>query len=250
MRLAELKEAAIRVLALCLKDAKLYYFRGPAVVMGVLLPFFMWLAFVAGRGSQPAACLPGLVALASFFASSAITPILMPWEARQRTLEMLLARPVTLRIMLAAAALASSAYGTLASLTPALLAALLGASPVDALLLAAGVALASICYSFMGLLFSAVPSDVPADAVMMSSAVKLPLAFVSGVFVPISRLPGYARPLSLASPLTYLADLVACAYGHPHLFSPLTDLTALLAFTAFFAASAAAANERTLEKRL
>ncbi|RLE90838.1 MAG: ABC transporter permease, partial [Thermoprotei archaeon] len=107
MRCKEIRQYLDRIWVLCLKDMKLYYFKGPTVVMGILMPLFIWLAFVIGRRFSFTESLPMLIALASFFTSSSITPIVMPWEARQKTLEMLLSRPVTINIILLGTALAS-----------------------------------------------------------------------------------------------------------------------------------------------
>ncbi len=239
-----------KVWVLCLKDMRLYYFKGPTVVMGILTPLFLWLAFAVGRGFSLAESLPALVTLASFFVSSSITPIVMPWEARQKSLEMLLSRPVTVRTVLLGTALASSLFGTFISSALVTVGLLLNVVPRDLILLLLGVAISSLCYSFMGLLFSAVPSDVPADAVMLSSAVRLPLIFVSGVFIPISSLPHYIKPIALISPLTYFSDLINYSYGRSSLFTPLIDVVVLSLLTIVFAASALAVNEATLVRRL
>jgi len=102
----------------------------------------------------------------------------------------------------------------------------------------------------MGLVFSAIPSDVPADAVMLSSAVRLPLIFVSGIFISVQSLPHYVKPLAFISPLTYFSDLIKNAYGYSSLLSPSIDVIALLLLTIIFAVSALAANKRTLMRRL
>ena len=239
-----------KVWVLCLKDMRLYYFKGPTVVMGILMPLFLWLAFVVGRGFSFAESLPALVTLASFFVSSSITPIVMPWEARQKSLEMLLSKPVTVYIVLLGTALASSLFGTFISSALVTVGLLLNVVPRDLILLLLGVVISSLCYSFMGLLFSAVPSDVPADAVMLSSAVRLPLIFVSGIFIPISSLPHYIKPIAFISPLTYFSDLINYSYGRSSLFTPLTDVVVLFLLTIVFAASALAINKATLVRRL
>jgi len=229
---------------------KLYYFKGPTVVMGIFMPLFIWLAFVVGKGFSFTKSLPVLIALSSFFTSSSITPIVMPWEARQKTLEMLLSRPVTIHVILFGTALASSLFGMFISFILVIMGLILGLVPHDLIPLALGVVISSLCYSFMGLLFSAVPSDVPADAVMLSSAVRLPLIFISDIFIPISDLPYYIRPLAFISPLTYFSDLIKCAYGYSSFLSPLIDITILSCLTVIFMILALVANKRTLMRRL
>ena len=169
MRYEDIKQHLERIWVLCLKDMKLYYFKGPTVVMGILMPLFIWLAFVVGRNFSFTKSLPILITLSSFFTSSSITPIIMPWEARQKTLEMLLSRPLTIHFILFSTALASSLFGIFISSFLVVIGIFMNVMPYDLALLALGITISSICYSFMGLLFSAIPSDIPADAVMLSS---------------------------------------------------------------------------------
>ncbi len=239
-----------RVMVLCVKDMKLYYFKGPTIVMGLLMPLFLWLAFMIGAKLSFTEGLLTLIAISAFFAASSITPIIMPWETRQKTLEMLLSRPVTISTILFGTALASTIFGIFISSVLIVIGLLFNAVPHNVVLLVLGIPIASLCYSFMGLLFSAIPSDVPADAVMLSTIIRLPLVFVSGVFIPIQRLPYCIRPLSYISPLTYFSDLVRYAYGCGSLLSPLVDLSMLLALLTVFMLLALATNKRTLMKRL
>jgi len=250
MRLEEIKQSLYRVWVLCLKDMKLYYFKGPTIVTGILMPLFVWLAFTVGRGFSFTEDLPALITLASFFVSSSITPIVMPWEARQKSLEMLLSKPVTVYTILLGTALASSLFGTFISFTLVTVGLLLNVVPCDLISLALGIAVSSLCHSFIGLVFSAIPSDVPADAVMLSSAVRLPLVFVSGIFVPIQSLPYYVKPIAFISPLTYFSDLIKKAYGRRSLLPQSIDVIALFLLTITFAVLALATNKRTLMRRL
>jgi len=250
MRYEDIKQHLERIWVLCLKDMKLYYFKGPTVVMGILMPLFIWLAFVVGRNFSFTKSLPILITLSSFFTSSSITPIIMPWEARQKTLEMLLSRPLTIYFILFSTALASSLFGIFISSLLVVIGVFINVIPYDLALLALGIIISSICYSFMGLLFSAIPSDIPADAVMLSSIIKLPLIFISGIFIPILDLPDYIRPLAFISPLTYFSDLINYSYGHDSLLNPLIDIAVLFFLTMIFMILALIANKRVLMKRL
>jgi len=239
-----------RIMVLCIKDMKLYYFKGPTIVMGLLMPLFLWLAFMIGAKLPFTRGLLSLIAISAFFTASSITPIVMPWETRQKTLEMMLSRPVTIYTILFGTALASTFFGIFISFILVTIGLLLNAIPHNIVLLTLGIPVASLCYSFMGLLFSAIPSDVPADAVLLSSIVRFPLIFISGIFIPIQKLPYYIRPLAYISPLTYFADLINYIYGYNSLLNPLADFTMLLILTITFLTLALIANKVTLIKRL
>lgn len=76
-----------RSLAIAEKNIKIYYFKGPVVIFGVLLPVFLLLAFYISRDASPDLLASGLMSLTLFFASSAVSPVTSPWEARMKTLE-------------------------------------------------------------------------------------------------------------------------------------------------------------------
>jgi ABC-2 type transport system permease protein len=68
----------------------------------------------------------------------------------------------------------------------------------------------------------------------MLNTVRLPLIFISGVFIPISSMPQIGQKIALVSPLTYGNDLIEFAYTGKSLFSPLLDIVVLLIFILIF----------------
>jgi len=250
MSFSNIRDTLNKIFTLCLKDAKLYYFKGPTIVMGVLMPMFLWLAFTIGAGYSLIKTLPMLITISAFFASSSITPVIMPWETRQKTLEMLLSKPVTIYTILLGTALASTLFGILISLSLVCVGLLFNLIPRNLSLLILGIIISSLCYSFMGLSFAAIPTDIPADTVFLSSAVRLPLVFISGIFTPIQKLPYYILPLAFVSPLTYLSDLMRNIYYGTSFLNPLLDLAVLSLLTLVFGILALIANKATLTKRL
>ena len=67
--------------------------------------------------------------------------------------------------------------------------------------LIAGTILAAFCFSSLGLVISAPPTDNPSNIMMLSTLIKFPLIFISGIFVPIGEM-GDWKFLSYISPLT------------------------------------------------
>jgi ABC-2 type transport system permease protein len=83
---------------------------------------------------------------------------------------------------------------------------------------------------------------------MLSNLVRLPLIFVSGVFVPISRMPVWGRWLAPLSPLSYSADLIRGGFGEARFFPMWLDVAALAAFAAAFFAVARCLHRRARAK--
>ena len=77
-------------------------------------------------------------------------------------------------------------------------------------------------------------SQAPAQVMMLSNIVRLPLMFVSGVFVPHAAMPDWGQWLAPLSPLSYAADLIRLGFGEPGNFGAGFDVVALAAFTLAF----------------
>jgi len=236
--------------AICCKDVKLYYAKGPIVVTGVLFPLFLWGAFYTGRDLELRDGLASLITLTIFFTSSSVTPIIAPWETRQRTLEMLLSRPVKVTTILIGDILASTIFGLVFTLPIVLYSIVLGVVLSNVLTATIMIIVTAIGFSSLGVLFSALPTDTPADVVLLSSAVKLPLIFVSGVLVSLTQLPAWALVIAAASPLTYPTDLLRQLYAGNAFFQPWIDIMMIIIFTIMFTAGALKLHEKTLSKRL
>jgi ABC-2 type transport system permease protein len=94
------------------------------------------------------------------------------------------------------------------------------------------------------------PTDVPATTMMLSSLVKFPLVFISGVFIPVEQLPQWGIAITSISPLTYFTDIVRQLFLNRGFYSLALDFLVLIAFTAAFAFTAIKLHERTIVKRL
>lgn len=78
------------------------------------------------------------------------------------------------------------------------------------------------------------PTEAPGNVMTFLNFVRLPLLFLSGIFVPLAEMPGWARGLAAISPLTYGNDLLRRSLGfeghHPAWLSFLVLVLFSLAF--------------------
>ncbi|HRH86657.1 MAG TPA: ABC transporter permease, partial [Rubrivivax sp.] len=123
--------------------------------------------------------------------------------------------------------------------------ALSDAQVVAPLPLAAGWLLGALAFSSLGVLMAAPATDTPSQVMMLSNLVRLPLIFVSGVFVPHASMPAWGQWLSPLSPLSYCADLIRVGFGHAPYFGVAVDMAALATFTLVFASGAQFFHRRT-----
>jgi ABC-2 type transport system permease protein len=84
---------------------------------------------------------------------------------------------------------------------------------------------------------------------MLSSLVKFPLVFISGVFVPIEQLPEWGKIIASVSPLAYFSDLAKYSINGVSYYSVLADLIVLIAFTLVFLISSVKLHEKFLPQR-
>ena len=243
-------DQVIRSRAIVKKNMQIYYSKGPVVLMGIIFPAAMFLAFAFGRNMSAVSLMPGLIAISVFFTCSAIAPITMPWETQARTLERLISAPLAVWTILLGDMVASMLTGIIISIVPIILALAIGTTITNPLILALAIILGSVCFATLSLLISSPPKNAPQYSQMISSFIKFPLVFISGVFVPLSELPNFARDICFISPLTYFTDLARYATGGGNYFALYADLLAIIGFTLAFWLIAVALHNRTLPKRI
>ena len=90
----------------------------------------------------------------------------------------------------------------------------------------------ALSFASLGVLLTAPPASSPSNIMLLSNLVRLPLLFVSGVFLPIAQMPGWARWVSPVSPLSYAGDLIRSGFGQAAYFPLWLSLVMLAAFTA------------------
>jgi len=218
--------------------------------MGVMYPAFMFISFAFGRNMAAVSLMPGLIAMSVFFTCSAIAPITFPWETQARTLERLISCPVAVWTILFGDMLASMLTGIIISIVPIIIALAIGIAVVNPLILVVAIILGSICFATASLIISSPPASAPQYSQMISSFVKFPLIFISGIFVPLSEMPAFARSITFISPLTYFTDLVRYATGGKNYFAVGVDLLVLVLFTVVAWIIAVKLHNRTLPIRL
>jgi len=239
-----------RSFAIAKKDLRVYYSKGPVVIFGILMPVFLLLAFSIGRDTSIESLMPAMLGMTVFFTASAVSPVIAPWETQARTLERLVSCPVAVWQILLGDALASFIFGVAISIVPIVVGLCAGVSIVHPLILALGIILAAFCFSALALIFSFPATSSPATIMMLSSLVKFPLVFISGIFVPLSDLPLWARSISFMSPLTYFTDLARYSLQGSGYLSFGVDLVVLLGFSTLFMLLAIKLHQRTMPRRI
>jgi len=239
-----------RSFAIAKKDLRIYYAKGPVVIFGILMPAFLFLAFSIGRDMSADFLLPGMLAVTTFFTASAVSPTVAPWETQARTLERLLSCPVSISSILIGDIMASFIFGIALSAVTVFIGLGIGVDILHPAVLVLGIILSSFCFSSFALIFSFPATSSPASIMMLSSLIKFPLIFISGIFVPLSDLPAWGKGLALVSPLTYFTDMARYCVNETNHFSISIDIIVLVAFLVAFLILAIKLHQRTMPKRI
>ena len=221
--------------AIAKKDMRIYYLKPNIIVSGMFFPLFMFLAFALGKNTPPGTLIPGLVSITLLFSASSIEPVSIPIERRVKTFERLLAAPISLYSLVTGESLSGFLYSLgIACLPLAVGIFIFGTPIVHAPVLVISMILTAFCFATLGTLFAAYPTENVGEVMSILNTVRLPLIFISGVFIPISAMPQIGQDIALISPLTYGNDMIEYAYTGKSLFSPVLDIAVLIIFILVF----------------
>ncbi len=239
------------VLVTAEKDIKIYYKKPPVIIFGLLFPFFMFLAFYMGRKIEVSLFFPGFLAMSLFFTSSSVGPLVTPWERQAGTYERLLSYPVDIKVVLMGDILAGTIFGI--SISSVVLMASWLIIPIQIVnlpMLILTLILGAITFSTLGVLLASPATAAPSSIMMLSSLIKFPLIFISGIFIPLYEMDGIMKYLTFVSPLTYLVDSFHASIGGNNVLHVAVGILALLLFSTVFFLLSVKIHQRNMVKGL
>jgi ABC-2 type transport system permease protein len=216
--------------AIARKDLRAYYLKPPNISWGILLPFAFVLAFLLRNPGEMRDLVPGLLGLTLLFGTSSMEAIVIVFERRIGSLERLLLAPINLPAILAGKILGGIAFGltvTLAVLAIALV--VFGLHPVNWVLLVLAILLSAAAFASLGAFVSVAVREV-FEAQTLANAVRFPMIFLGGVFMPLASLPPLLVIVARLLPLTYSVEALRAALLGPVTIQSLIDLGALASF--------------------
>lgn len=193
------------------KDMRAYYFKPPNISWGMLFPGALILAFAVRTPGGLRALAPGLVAMTALFSATSMEAIVITFERRTGALERLLLAPLTLPAMLAGKVLGGMLFGLTISAVV-----LVGVSVGFGLILwrlpvaFGALTFSTAAFSALGALVSVMVNEV-FEAQTLANAIRFPMIFLCGVFVPLERLPGILPTVARLFPLTYAVEALDVA---------------------------------------
>jgi ABC-2 type transport system permease protein len=216
------------------KDMKTYYLKPPNISWGLIFPF-AWMLMFYLRSRTPLdirELLPGVVAMSILFGTTSMLAVTITFERRSRSFERLLLAPLELSLLMLAKTGGAILFGMLNAFVPVVVAAfvvdlsgILWPAVIGSILLIAATS------TFLGLFISVAVHEV-FEAQTFSNFFRFPMLFLCGLFIPISALPVFLRPLSFMLPLTYGVDILKGAINRQGILPFWVSFPVLLMFAA------------------
>ena len=243
-----------RIWILSKKNISLYIKRGPVLIFGLLFPFFMTLSWAIGRAIPINHVFIGIVSMTSFFTATAISPVVLPIETREKSLERILVSPISLNEILLGIVIASTLYTLIITSIITIIFILLFSIVFNLIstifLMFLGIGLMSILGSLLGLLVAAYPTDMTSNVMIIMNLIKFPLLFMSGIFIPLNSLPPHLLLLSFFSPITFLTDFLRFCVDGSNFFAYQFNILLLIIWIVVLFIVTYMVHKITMPKRL
>lgn len=240
-------KTAIAFWNILMKDMRNYYLKPPNISWGIIFPF-AWMLMFFLKSQTPVdvrAVLPGVMAMSILFGTTSMLSVTITFERRSRSFDRLLLSPISLTWLMLAKTLGAILFGIVNAFVPMLIALFfIPVMNIDWTIVILSVIFIAVTSTFLGLFIAVSVSEV-FEAQTFSNFFRFPMVFLCGLFIPISQLPVFLRPLSYAVPLTYGADLLKTAINqNGHIFSGIS-----LSFLFIFSIILFLISKRNIQRR-
>lgn len=217
------------------KDIQNYYLKPPNISWGIIFPLsWTLMQLIRSSGgmnmSDIRTLLPGLMAMSVLFGTTSMLAVTITFERKGRSFDRLLLAPISLSTMIAAKLSGAILFGMFNAFVPVLFASFFidfAGINWGAVLLA--VFLIAVTSTLLGLMIAVSAKEV-FEAQTFSNFFRFPMLFLCGLFLPISSLPIFLRPISYLLPLTYGTDLLGGAILSAGTLPPVLCVLILLVF--------------------
>lgn len=215
------------------KDTKTYYLKPPNISWGIIFPLsWTMMQLIRSPGGNMLELLPGLIAMSVLFGTTSMLAVTITFERSGRSFDRLLLAPIRISTMVLAKITGAIVFGIFNAFVPVIFAAFfVNLSVVNWGVMLLAVLLIAVTSTLTGLLI-AVSAQQVFEAQTLSNFFRFPMLFLCGLFVPLSSLPVFVRPVSFLLPLTYGTDVLNSAITGTNLLSPMLCYGVLLAFAA------------------
>ena len=216
------------------KDIKNYYLKPPNISWGIIFPIsWTLMQFIRTPSAQDInikSLLPGLMAMSILFGTTSMLAVTITFERKGRSFDRLLLAPISMTTLMFAKISGAILFGVIISFSPVLFAIfMIDLSGINWGVAIASVLLMGVTSTLLGLAI-AVSSKEVFEAQTYSNFFRFPMLFLSGLFLPIKRLPLFLQSISYCLPLTYGVDMLNGAINQTGFMNVWLDFLILFGF--------------------
>lgn len=218
------------------KDIQNYYLKPPNISWGIIFPL-SWTLMQLIRSSGGVniydirGMLPGLMSMSVLFGTTSMLAVTITFERKGKSFDRLLLAPISLSTLVLAKLSGAILFGLFNALVPVIFAAFfvdLAGVNWGAVFIA--VFLIAVTSTLLGLMIAVSAKEI-FEVQTFSNFFRFPMLFLCGLFLPISSLPIFLRPLSYLLPLTYGTDMLSGSITGSNMLPPVVSVLVLLVFT-------------------
>jgi ABC-2 type transport system permease protein len=215
------------------KDVKNYYLKPPNISWGIIFPLsWTLMQLIRSPGGNISELLPGLISMSVLFGTTSMLAVTITFERSGRSFERLLLAPISISVMVLAKITGTIIFGIFNAFVPVIFASFfIDLSAVKWGLLIPAILMIAVTSSLTGLLI-AVSAKQVFEAQTFSNFFRFPMLFLCGLFIPLSSLPIFLRPVSYCLPLTYGTDILRGTISGANILPPILSFGVLSVFAA------------------
>ena len=202
-----MKDEIRNIVVIALKDLKAYYFKPATVSWGILFPTVFILVFSLKNSADISTLIGGLISMSIFFGSTSMTTTSIMMERRINVFDIYYTLPVSYYGIVTGEILSGLLFGIFTSLIMFVISIFIVDFKVyNVFYFILWISVSSFTFSSFGVFMSLIVREAY-DAMIYMNLVRLPLIFISGIFLPIKELPNIFKLFAYISPLTYSVDM-------------------------------------------
>lgn len=235
-----MKSEIRNILYIAFKDIKAYYFKPATISWGILFPLVFVFIFSLKNPSGFAAMMGGLFSMSIFFGTTSMTSTSIMLERKTGVFDIYYTFPISYFGIVSGKIIAGFLFGIFTTLSIAAISLFFVKIRIFSIgILILWSVLSSFAFSAFGLFLSLIVKEAY-DAMTYMNLIRLPLIFVSGIFLPVSALAPALKIFAYLSPLTYSANLADVSFLNKRFVSANLSLAVLVGFGILFAVLSAA----------
>jgi len=202
-----MKDEISNIIVITLKDLKAYYFKPATISWGILFPIVFILIFSLKSNADISTLIGGLISMSIFFGSTSMTTTSIMIERRINVFDIYYTLPISYYGIVIGKILSGLLFGIFTSLIMFVISIfIIDFKVYNGFHFILWISVSSFTFSSFGIFMSLIVKEAY-DAMIYMNLIRLPLIFISGIFLPIKELPNIFKFFAYISPLTYSVDI-------------------------------------------